>query len=185
MIALYVLLGLIVLTVIYGVSVYNKLVRLKTLMEEGWSAVEVFLKKRYDLIGNLVETVKGYALHEKETLENVILARSQAMNAQNRAEKSECEGFLAGQLGRLLAVSENYPQLRANENFMHLQQELSSLESEIETARRYYNGTVRGNNIAILSFPTNIIAGMFNFEEGVFFQIEKNEMEVPKVSFTK
>ena len=183
MIALYLLLGLIVLTIAGVIVAYNKLVKLKTLMEEGWSVINVFLKKRYDLIPNLVESVKGYATHEKETLENVMLARSQAMGAKNIKEQNEFEGVLGGQLGRLLAITENYPQLRANENFIHLQQELSSLESEIERARRYYNGTVRENNIGIRSFPTNIIAGMFNFEAGAFFEIDKVEREVPKVSF--
>ena len=183
MIVLYVLLGLIVVIVFGVIRVYNKLVKLKTLMEEGWSTIDVFLKKRYDLIPNLVESVKGYASHEKETLERVMLARTQAMNAKNRKEQSEFEGVLGGQLDRLLAVSENYPQLRANENFMYLQKELSSLEGDIEKSRRYYNGTVRENNIGIRSFPTNIIAGMFNFEEGVFFEINKSERDVPKVSF--
>ena len=183
MIALYVLLGLIVLTVGGVISFYNKLVKLKTLMEEGWSAIDVFLKKRYDLIPNLVESVKGYASHEKETLERVMLARTQAMSAKSRKEQGEFEGVLGGQLDRLLAVSENYPQLRANENFMHLQRELSVLESDIEKSRRYYNGTVRENNIGVRSFPANIIAGMFNFEEGVFFEINKSEREAPKVSF--
>ena len=183
MIVFYVLLGLIVLIVGMVISTYNKLVKLKTLLEEGWSTIDVFLKKRYDLIPNLVETVKGYASHEKETLENVMLARSQAMNAKGRKEQSEFEGVLGGQLSRLLAVAENYPQLRANENFMHLQEELGKLEGDIERARRYYNGTVREINVAIRSFPTNIIAGMFNFTEGVFFEIDKNEREAPKVSF--
>ena len=183
MVALYVLLGLTVLTVVGIINIYNKLVKLKTLIEEGWSIIDVYLKKRYDLIPNLVESVKGYATHEKETLENVMLARSQAMNAKNRKEQSELEGVLGGQLGRLLAVSENYPQLRANENFMHLQRELSNLEGDIEKSRRYYNGTVREYNIGIRSFPNNMIAGMFNFEEGVFFEIDKKEREVPKVSF--
>ena len=183
MVALYVLLGLIVLTVGGVISVYNKLVKLKTLMEEGWSIIDVFLKKRYDLIPNLVESVKGYATHEKETLENVMLARSQALGAKTVAEKAESESMLTNTLGRLMAVTENYPQLRANENFMYLQQELSNLEGEIERSRRYYNGTVRENNIKIRSFPSNIIAGMFNFEEGVFFEVDKSQREAPKVSF--
>ena len=152
-------------------------------MEEGWSIIDVFLKKRYDLIPNMVETVKGYATHEKETLENVMLARSQAMGAKNREEKNEFENILGGQLGRLMVVSENYPQLRANENFMHLQQELGSLEGEIEKSRRYYNGSVREYNISIRSFPSNIIAGMFKFKEGVFFEVDKVEREAPKVTF--
>ena len=183
MIALYIFLGLIVLMVGGVISIYNKLVKLKTLMEEAWSIIDVFLKKRYDLIPNLVESVKGYATHERETLESVMLARSQAMTAKNREEKNEFENILDGQLGRLMAVSENYPQLQANENFMHLQRELSGLEGEIERSRRYYNGNVREYNISMRSFPANIIAGMFNFEEGVFFEIDKGQREAPKVSF--
>ena len=183
MIALSILLILIVLIVGSVIVMYNKLVKLKTLMEEGWSIIDVFLKKRYDLIPNLVESVKGYATHERDTLEKVMLARSQAMNATNREEKNEFENSLGGQLGRLMAVTENYPQLRANENFMHLQRELAGLEGEIEKSRRYYNGSVREYNISLKSFPSNIIAGMFNFEAGVFFEIKNTEREAPKVSF--
>ena len=144
-----------------------------------------FLNKRYDLILNLVETVKGYAAHESEALERVMLARSQAMGAKDISEKVASESVFGNALGRLLAVSENYPQLRANENFMHLQQELSSLEDDVEKSRRYYNGAVRENNIYILSFPVNIIAGMFSFKAGVFFEGEENKRETPRVSFSK
>lgn len=179
----YVFLGLFVLTLGGVITIYNKLVKQKTLMEEGWSLIDVFLKKRYDLIPNLVESVKGYATHEKETLEKVMLARSQALGAKTVAEKAESESELSGTLGRLMVVSEKYPQLLANENFMYLQKELSSLEGEIERSRRYYNGTVRENNIKIRSFPNNIIAGMFNFEEGIFFEVDKSQKEPPKVAF--
>ena len=175
---------LLVLIAIWIIVIYNKLVKLKTLMEEAWSIVDVFLNKRYDLIPNLVETVKGYATHENETLESVILARNQAMGAKDVANKVESEATLGSVLGRLMVVSEKYPELHANENFMHLQGELSNLEQEIERARRYYNGTVRENNICIKSFPSNIIAGRFNFTKGTFFEIkEKEKREVPKVSF--
>lgn len=180
---LYIILGLIILTTGGVIGIYNKLVKKKVLMEEGWSIIDIFLKKRYNLIPNLVESVKGYASHEKETLERVMLARSQALRAKNVAEKTETESMLSSTLGRLMVVSENYPQLRANENFMQLQQELSNLEGEIEKSRRYYNGSVREYNIVIRSFPSNIIAGMFNFDEGTFFEIDKNQREVPKVSF--
>ena len=179
---------LIVLTVIFivwGIGVYNSLIRLKTLMEEAWSIVDVFLNKRYDLIPNLVESVKGYATHENETLENVILARNQARGTKDIADKIESEGPLGSMLGRLMVVSEAYPQLRANENFMHLQGELANLEDEIEKARRYYNGTVRENNIKVKSFPSNIIASMFNFAEGTFFEIKGEAREAPKVTFKK
>ena len=183
MIAFYILMGLMVLTLIWVIGAYNKLVKLKTLMEESWSIVDVFLNKRYDLIPNMVETVKGYATHEKETLESVILARNQSLGAKNVAEKVESESILSNALSRLFAVSENYPQLRANENFMHLQGELSNLESEIERSRRYYNGCVRDNNIGIRMFPSNIIANMFNFNEGKFFEVAEAKRETPNVSF--
>ena len=185
MVAIYVLLGILIILMIWIIGAYNKLVKLKTLMEESWSIVDVFLNKRYDLIPNLVETVKGYAAHESETLENVILARNQSLGARNVAEKVESESMLTNALSRLMVVSENYPQLRANENFMHLQGELSSLETEIERARRYYNGSVRENNIGVRTFPMNMIAGMFNFGEGKFFEIEQAKREAPKVSFAK
>ena len=185
-IALNVLLILvIVLFAFWVIAVYNKLTREKTLMEEAWSIIDVFLNKRYDLILNLVETVKGYATHEKETLESVILARRQAMDANGIAEKAESEAVLGNTLGRLMAISESYPQLRANENFMYLQKELSNLEGEVEKARRYYNGTVRENNIYVKSFPVNIIADMFSFKSGTFFEGEGKKREAPMVSFKK
>ena len=183
MIAFYILMGLLVITLFWIIKAYNKLVKLKTLMEEGWSIVDVFLNKRYDLIPNLVEAVKGFATHESETLENVILARNQSLGARNVAEKVQSESMLTDALGRLMVVSEKYPQLLANENFMHLQNELAGLEGEIERARRYYNGSVRENNIGVRTFPMNIIAGMFNFEEGKFFEIAETKREAPKVSF--
>ena len=183
---LLVLLIIIVLVALWGIGVYNKFIKLKTLMEEAWSVIDVFLKKRYDLIPNLVESVKGYATHEKETLEAVILARSNAMGAKDVTSKAASEGELGSVLGRLMAITEKYPELRANENFMYLQNELSGLEKEIERARRYYNGTVRENNIAIKVFPASIIAGMFKFVAGVFFEIvNKDEREAPTVSFAK
>ena len=179
-----ILLAIVLISAIWTISVYNKFVKLKVLMDEGWSAVDVFLKKRYDLIPNLVESVKGYATHEKETLEAVILARSNAMGATDLASKAQYEGELGGVLGRLMAITEKYPELRANENFMYLQQELTQLEGEIERSRRYYNGTVRENNIAIKVFPKNFIANMFRFTSGQFFEItDKSQREAPRVSF--
>jgi Uncharacterized conserved protein len=186
MIAGIILLAISLIIIIWGISNYNRFIKLKVLIDEAWSITDVFLKKRYDLIPNLVESVKGYATHEQETLENVILARSKAMGAKDMGERAEYEGELGGFLGRLMAVTEQYPALRANENFMYLQKELTQLEGEIEKARRYYNGTVRENNIAIKVFPASIIAGMFNFTEGQFFEIvEKAQREAPKVSFNK
>ena len=183
MIAFFILMGLLVILIIWVIGAYNKLVKLKTHMEESWSIVDVFLNKRYDLIPNLVETVKGYATHEKETLERVILARNHSIGARSVDEKVESESMLTNALSRLMAVTEQYPQLRANENFMHLQKELSSLEGEIERSRRYYNGCVRDNNIGIRVFPSNIIANMFNFDEGKFFEVAETKREAPKVSF--
>ena len=179
-------LAIILLLVVWGVSVHNKFVKLKVLMDEGWSIVDVFLTKRSDSIGNLVESIKGYATHEQETLESVIRARSQAMKAKDVESRIESEENLGTALGRLMVVTENYPELRANENFMFLQQEITELEDEIEKARRYYNGTVRENNIAIKVFPASFIAGMFRFTDGKFYETrEKRQRESPQVSFKK
>ena len=168
--------------IIWGISVYNRLVKLKNLRTEGWSTIDVFLKKRYDLVPNLVSSVKGYAAHEKETFERVTLARSSAMGAKDMKSRMDSENALGNVLGRLMVVAEKYPDLKANENFMYLQQGLSKLENELEKARRYYNGTVRELNIAIQTFPANIIANMFRFTEGVFFESAENEKDVPQVS---
>jgi len=169
--------------VIWIISVYNRLVKLKNLRTEGWSTIDVFLKKRYDLVPNLVETVKGYASHEKETFESVIRARSRAMGAKDMASRAESEDALGNTLGRLMVVSESYPELKANENFMYLQKELSRLEDELARARRYYNGTVRENNIAIETFPSNIVANMFRFAKGDFFEVGMGEGAVPQMTF--
>jgi LemA protein len=150
---------------------YNHLVKRKTMMEEGWSGIDVQLKKRYNLIPNLVETVKGYATHERDTLEKVIAARNKAIQADNVGDKTQAENELNSALANIFALGEAYPDLKANTNFLELQRELSSIEGDIEKARRYYNGTVRANNIAVKSFPNNIIAGMFGFFEGEFFEL--------------
>ena len=181
-IANIILLAIVIILVAWGIGIYNRLIKLKILVEEGWSIIDVFLKKRYDLIPNLVETVKGYAAHEKETFETIARARSQAMGAKDIASRMDSENALGNVLGRLMVVSENYPELKANENFMYLQQQLSKLEGELEKARRYYNGTVRELNIAIKTFPANIIANMFRFTESVFFESADQEKEVPQVS---
>ena len=168
----YALIGLGVLVAFYGVGIYNRLVKLKTLVAEAWSGIDVQLKKRYDLIPNLVETVKGYASHEKETFENVTKARSQAQNATSVEGKQAAENQLNKSLINLFAVAEQYPELKANENFLSLQNELSVVESDIEKSRRYYNGTTRDYNILIDSFPSNIIAGITKFTKAVFFEID-------------
>ncbi len=179
-----VVLAIIILSFFYGVSVYNSLVRKKTEMEEGWSSIDVFLKKRYDLIPNLMETVKGYASHEKELFENITKARNLAQNASSVNEQGQAENALKNSMMNLFAIAENYPELKANQNFSELQNELTSLEEEIEMTRRYYNGTVKENNISIESFPSNIIANMFNFDKGEFFEISNaTEREPVKISF--
>lgn len=169
---------------LWAVFLYNKLVTNKNLVKEAWSGIDVSLKKRYDLLPNLVETVKGYAAHEKSTLEEVTRYRNASMNANSTAEKAQAESGLTRALGSLFAVAENYPDLKASANFRELQTELSAIENNLESARRYYNGTVRENNILIERFPSNIVAGMFKFEKSEFFEIEDNShRESPKVSF--
>lgn len=184
MIILYVFLGFIVLSAFYGIGIYNRLVKLSTLVDEAWSGIDVQLKKRYNLIPNLVETVKGYASHEKETFENVTKARSQAQNATTVEGQQAAENQLNKALINLYAVAEQYPELKANENFLNLQNELSVIEGDIEKSRRYYNGTTRDYNILIDSFPSNIIAGITNFKKAAFFEIDiEAERENPQVKF--
>lgn len=184
MLVTIILIGIVCVLFFYAVSVYNGLVRKKTEMEEGWSSIDVFLKKRYDLIPGLIETVKGYASHEKETFENIAKARNLAQNASSVDEQGKAENALKNSMVNLFAVAENYPDLKANRNFSELQNELSSLEDDIEMTRRYYNGTVKENNIAIDSFPSNIFANMFNFKKGQFFEIANaQEKEPVKFSF--
>ena len=170
----------------YFITVYNKLVRLKTMVQEAWSSIDVMLKKRHDLIPNLVETVKGYASHEKETLQGVINARNQAISAKSVKDHETAENNLNRSLVNLFALAEQYPDLKANANFLELQGELANIEGDIEKSRRYYNGTVRDNNILIDSFPSNIVAGMFSFVKAVFFELVNpgEERAVPKVSFS-
>lgn len=178
------ILALVVIVLLYGVSIYNRLVKLRTMVEEAWSGINVQLKKRHDLIPNLVETVKGYATHEKETFERVTQARASAMQASGVKSQEAAENSLNAALIRLLAVAEQYPELKANQNFLQLQDQLSMIESDIEKSRRYYNGTVREKNIVIDSFPSNIIAGMFNFTKSLFFELENEaEKEVPRIQF--
>jgi len=183
MIALLIVIGSVLIAIIYIISIYNRLVGFKNRMEEAWSGIDVFLKKRHDLIPNLLAAVKGYAAHEKQTLEEVTLCRTQAMNATGLDAQMASEAGLGKALGRLMAVVESYPALKANTNFLQMQQQLALLEEELALSRRYYNGTVRENNIYIEKFPSNIIAGMFNFKKGKFFEIDKMEKEVPKVAF--
>lgn len=170
----------------WGVSLYNGLVKRRNLAEEGWSGIDVQLKRRADLVPNLVETVKGYATHERELLENVTELRNQARAAPagDVAARSQIEGMLSGALGRLLAIVENYPDLKANQNFLALQESLQTVEHEIQMARRYYNGATRDLNVMVESFPSNLVAGWFGFGKKPFFEIEDAAArEAPKVSF--
>jgi len=176
-------LGLIVVLVLWFVLIYNSLIVLRNRVKEAWSDIDVQLKRRYDLIPNLVETVKGYAGHERETFEKVTQARNMAMNAQGIKEKGEAENMLSQTLKSIFALSENYPELKASQNFLELQQELSDTENKIQAARRFYNGNVLELNTKIETVPSNVVANMFSFKQSEFFQIGEEEKEAPKVGF--
>jgi len=181
---LLILVVVLIAVALWFVAVYNGLIKLKVRTNEAWSDIDVQLKRRYDLIPNLINTVKGYATHERELFEKVTQARANAMNAQNPEAKAGAENMLSGALKSLFAVSENYPQLRANENFLELQRELSDTENKIQASRRFYNGNVRDLNTKILVFPDSIVAGILNIQKREFFEIEDaKEKETPKVQF--
>ena len=174
-----------VLIVIFVVGMYNSLVRLKVTCDNAWADIDVQLKRRYDLIPNLVETVKGYAGHEKGTLEAVINARNRAMSATGPVDKAQAENMLSGALKSLFALSEAYPQLRAVESFTSLQNSLTQIEDAVQNARRYYNAVVRDLNTKIQQFPSNIFANMLGFKPREFFEVSAAaEREAPKVSFS-
>ena len=176
--------AVIALIVVFVIAMYNGLVRLKVQCDNAWSDIDVQLKRRYDLIPNLVATVQGYAAHEKGTLEAVVAARNQAMSASGPAAKGEAEGMLAGALRQVFALAEAYPQLRAVESFTSLQNSLSQIEDAVQNARRYYNAVVRDLNTKIAVFPSNIIANMFGIKGREFFEISAPaEREAPKVNF--
>src|ERR1700727_2945131 len=183
MIAIIFLVILVVIAVVL-IGMYNSLVQLRVRCDSAWSDIDVQLKRRYDLIPNLVETVKGYAAHEQGTLQGVVEARNRAMSTQGPAAKAEAEGVLTSALRQVFALAEAYPQLRAVESFTQLQNTLNQIEDSVQNARRYYNAVVRDFNTKIAQFPSNIIAGMFNFKPREFFEISTPaEREVPKVSF--
>ncbi|MEO6020150.1 MAG: LemA family protein [Knoellia sp.] len=176
----------VVLLVLLGIVVgmYNGLIKLRNLVQEAWRQIDVELTRRHDLIGNLVETVKGYAAHERGTLEDVIKARSAAMTPnQSPGQQAESENMLSQALGRLLAIAEAYPDLKANQNFMALQQELTSTEDRIASARRYYNATVRDLNTKVETVPTNFVAGIFGIKTAEYFEAVGEQREAPKVDF--
>ena len=176
---------IVVLAILFFVLAFNSAVRLRNRVDSAWSQISVQLERRHDLIPNLVETVKGYAAHEKQTLEAVTAARAGAVSAQNQgpAQQAQAENVLTGALRQLFAVSENYPDLKANQNFLNLQEELTSTEDRISYARQFYNDQVQKFDTKIQSFPTSIIAGMFNFQKREFFQAEEISTAVPKVEF--
>jgi len=178
-------LGAIVLgVVVWLIAAYNGLVRLRNMVKSAWSQIDVQLKRRYDLIPNLVETVKGYAAHEKGTLENVVKARQAGIEAKTVGEQAQAENMITGALRQLFALSEAYPNLKANENFLALQEELASTENKIGFARQYYNETVKDFNTRQQVFPTNLVAGTFGFKPADFFEIEEPAArEAPKVKF--
>lgn len=179
-----IILVLAIVVVIWAISIYNKLISKRTLKEEGWSGIDVQLKRRHDLIGNLVNSVKGYMQHEKSVLEEVTKMRAMSRDASGVAAVAMAESGLSQALGRLFAVMENYPDLKANTSVLQLQDSLASLEDEIQKARRYYNATARDLNILIQSFPSNLIARRYGFEVSEFFELENvAERAVPQVSF--
>ena len=184
MIVVWILLGLVVILALWGVTAYNGLIALRNKVEEGWRQIDVELKRRHDLIPNLVETVKGYATHERGTLEEVMRARSAAMaGGQTPAQAAESEGMLSQALGRLIAVSEAYPDLKANQNFQALQAELTSTEDRIASSRRYYNALVRDLNTKVESVPTNVIANTAGIKRAEYFETSAVEAQVPNVNF--
>ena len=185
MVALTVVAIIVVLLIIFVIGVYNTLIRLRNQVDNSWSQIDVQLKRRHDLIPNLVETAKGYMKHERETFEAITKARSQAMGAKTVSEASKAEGALAEALSRFMLVVENYPDLKANQNFLAVQEELTGTENRISFARQSYNDQVLFFNNKIQMFPSNIVANMFKFSKRDFFELESAaEREVPKVSFS-
>lgn len=181
-----IILGVIAIVAGWLIATYNGLVKMRNRVREAWSDIDVQLKRRYDLIPNLINTVKGYASHEKEVFQKVTEARSQAMQAEEKGDPkatAEAENMLSGALKSLFAVAEAYPDLKANQNFLELQRELSDTENKIQASRRFYNGNVRDYNTKQEVFPTNLIASIFGFKPADFFEIEEAEKENPKVDF--
>lgn len=173
----------IILIVFWAIGIYNLLIKLKNRTNEAWSDIDVQLRRRYDLIPNLVKTVKGYAKHESELFEKVTKARTAAMEAKTPESKAQAENMLTGALKTIFALAENYPDLKANQNFLELQRELSDTENKIQAARRFYNGNVRDFNIKIEQFPGNLVANILHFDKRDFFEIEEMAKKPVKVNF--
>ena len=185
---IWIVVGVVVVLLLFVIGIYNGLVVARQRVREGWSDIDTQLKRRYDLIPNLVETVKGYAKHEQETLDKVIQARASAMGNQGHSEtKAEAENMLTGALKSIFALSENYPDLKANENFLELQNEIANTENKIQASRRFYNSVVMALNTKVESFPSNVFANMFGFNKEVFFELDEAEKaavkEKPQVKF--
>ncbi|MFM1653381.1 LemA family protein [Brevibacillus sp. B_LB10_24] len=178
---LYITIGIVILLFLWIILSYNRLILLKNRVRSSWSQVDVVLKTRFDLIPNLTETVKGYAAHEKETLTRVTELRTKYVSAGSVQDKAAVSGEISGILSRLLMVAESYPDLKANENFLYLKQQLTSIEDKIRFARQFYNDSVEAFNTAVMSFPTNLFAGMFGFQQEPFFHIDEAEKSVPQI----
>jgi LemA protein len=184
MVATIIILAVIVFAVLFVIAIYNKLVRLRNMVEEGWSGIDVQLKRRANLVPNLIEAVKGYMGHERELLAKVTELRTQSLKEQKIGEKARLEGQLSRSLANVFAVAEGYPDLKANQNFLSLQTDLADMEDQIQMARRYYNGTVRNLNIQVETFPGNLVAEKFKFTKAEFFEIEDPvEKVVPEIKF--
>lgn len=181
MIVLYIVIAIVIITLIYSFATYNNFVKLSNQVKEAFSTMDVYLKKRWDLIPNIVEVVKGYAKYEKETLKEIVELRNSAYNKMSNSEKVETNTKLSNELSKLMAVVENYPELKANENFRDLSNQLSKVEEDIANSRKYYNGAVRIYNNKVQMFPSNIIASMFGYKEQKMFEIDINEKENVKV----
>lgn len=179
----WIILVIVILIVLYVISTYNLLVRLRNKVRDGWSQIDVLLKRRADLIPNLVETVKGYTKHEEGTLTAVIEARSKAVSATTPEEAMKAEGEMTQALSRLFALTEAYPELKANQNFLDLQKSLEETENKITYSRQFYNDNVLNYNNKVEMFPSNLVAGLFKFEKAVFFEASEKDREVPKVQF--
>ncbi len=180
----WIVVAVLVALALYVIVVFNRLVRLRNLAREGWSGIDVQLKRRSDLVPNLVDTVKGYAAHERGVLEEVTAKRQSSLAAGDVAGRASAEQALQGALGKLMAVAEAYPDLKADKNFLALQQQLAEIEDQLQMARRYYNGTARNLNISIQSFPDNLVAGLLGFREQPFFQLDdRAEAAAPSIAF--
>ena len=182
----WIVLAVVILLLLYAVGIYNRLVRLRALVKEGFSGITVQLRRRADLIPNLVETVQGYATHEREVFEQVTARRAEATSAGSVQATAQADAAMTGLLGRLMAVAENYPELKANQNFLQLQDQLANIETELQSARRYYNATVRDLNSTIQSFPPVLIARPAGFSEEPFYEDEDKSIQTaPKVAFPR